>query len=102
MGIKGVVFTDAGMAFTIAEDLEEVVRGPVAMFLHFVFSPVTIIISVFVEAALRDRGRGAQVLDGGCQVAGLHAPGQVRDVELQRAHPLARRQALAQVPPTHE
>jgi len=35
-----------------AEDLEEVVKGPVAMFLHFVFSPVTIIIAVFLEAAL--------------------------------------------------
>ena len=35
-----------------AEDLEEVVKGPVAMFLHFVFSPVTIIVTVFFEAAL--------------------------------------------------
>lgn len=35
-----------------AEDIKEVVRGPVAMFIHFVTSPVSVAITVFFEAAV--------------------------------------------------
>jgi hypothetical protein len=35
-----------------ADDLEDVIEGPVALFIHFVTSPVSITVTVFFEAAI--------------------------------------------------
>lgn len=42
----------SSLEMLFADDLEDVIEGPVAMFIHFVTSPVSITVTVFFEAAI--------------------------------------------------